>query len=98
MLFLSDDNKYFDQVYNNTVFSKGLLLRTTNQISQQLSKTKNESLRESAFRLQKLQKKILSEEMTPQKLKLAKDSIRLLEKELVTNLVGYQSVDSLRNQ
>ena len=98
MLFLSNDNKYFDQVYNNTVFSKGLLLRTTKQISQQLSTTKNESLRESASRLQMLQKRIFLEEITPQNLKLAKDSIRLLEKELVTNLVGYQSTDSLRNQ
>lgn len=98
MLFLGNDNRYYDQVYNNTVFSKGLLLRTTNQLSEQLAKTENESFREEAKALQMLQKKILSKEMVSQELHDTKDSIRQIEKKLATNLIGYQSTDSIRKQ
>lgn len=98
MLFLGNDNKYYDQIYNNIIFAKGLLLRTTNQISEQIAKTENENLREDAKTLQMLQKKMLSKEMTPQELHNTKDSIRQIEKELTINLIGYQSIDSIRNQ
>lgn len=96
MLFLGNDNRYYDQVYNNTIFSKGLLLRTTNQLSEQIAKTGNEKFREDAKTLQILQKKILSKKMESQELHDTKDSIRQIEKKLTTNLIGYQSTDSIR--
>ena len=98
MLFWGGDNKYYDQIYNNVIFSKGLLLRTTNQISEQIEKTENENLRKDVGILQILQKKMISKEMTPQELRDTKDSIRQIEKGLAINLIGYQSVDSIRKQ
>lgn len=98
MLFLSNDNQYFDQVYENTIFAKGLLLRTSNQISRQLELTTNESLRKDAIQLQKLQKRLINENLQSDELYNVKDSIRQIEKSLAINLVGYQSIDSIRNQ
>lgn len=98
MLFLGGDYKYYDQIYNNTIFSKGLLLRTTNQILEQIVKTGNENLQEDANMLQMLQEKILSKEMESQELLATKDSIRQIEKKLAINLIGYQSIDSIRKQ
>ena len=98
MLFLGNDNRCYDQIYNNTIFSKGLLLRTTNYISEQITKTENKNLQKNAKILQILQKKLLSKEMGSQELHDTKDSIRQIEKELAINLIGYQSIDSIRRQ
>lgn len=98
MLFLGNDNRCYDQIYNNTIFSKGLLLRTTNYISEQITKTENKNLQKNAKILQILQKKLLSKEMGSQELHDTKDSIRQIEKELTINLIGYQSIDSIRKQ
>lgn len=98
MLYLSDDQSSYDQIYNNVVFSKGLLLRTNNYISKQLLSTDNSSLQQDAQRLIRLQNRLINEELSQEDKHTLKDSIRIIEKRLTTNLIGYQSADSLRRQ
>lgn len=97
MLFLGDNVRYFDDIYNNVLFAKGLLLRTTNTISEKLKQTNDYTLHEDAANLQRLKHRELYEELSPQDLSSLQDSIKRIEKRLTTKLVGYQSADSLRN-
>lgn len=98
MLYLSDDQSSYDQIYNNVVFSKGLLLRTNNYISKQLWSTDNKSLQQDAQQLVMLQNKLVKEDLSQVDKQNIKDSIRIIEKRLSTNLIGYQFIDSLKNQ
>lgn len=98
MLYLSDDQSSYDQIYNNVVFSKGLLLRTNNYISKQLWSTDNKSLQQDAQQLVMLQNRLLNEDLMQANKQNLKDSIRIIEKKLTKNLIGYQSVDSLKSQ
>jgi len=98
MLFLSGEHPYYEQVYNNTIFAKGLLLRAASHISEQLAVTEDNSLREDATRLHQLQTRIINEELTSEELVAVKDSIRKIEKTLSVKLIGYQSTDSIRKK
>ncbi len=98
MLASSKDNRCHDQVYDNAIFAKGLLLRTTNRISEQLAKPENMGLRDIVGTLHDLQTKLITDSMSNSEQFAIKDSIRLIEKRLATDLIGYQSVDSIRSQ
>ena len=98
MLYLSNDVTSYNQIYNNIVFSKGLLLRTNNYISKQLSSTNDESLKLDAQRLIMYQNRLVNEDLSQECVQMVKDSIRIIEKRLSVNLIGYQSIDSLKSQ
>lgn len=98
ILFVLGDEKNFSQIYNNVLFSKGLLLRASNKLSDGLAKTSNQDLQAKVFLLRNLGERLAKEELTAETAFKVKDSIRIIEKELSVNIVGYQSSDSIRAQ
>lgn len=83
--------KYYDCIYNNSLFSKGLLLKTSNLIKNEIY---NSGDKESITLLNKkieLEKLLEQEEIQEDTLKVIKDSINIYDKMLAEKNSSYAS-------
>ena len=98
MLFELNKENSLGQIYDNTLFSKGLLLRYSNHLSKLVSSLSDDNVYEKTMLLQELNKRLINEELNNEALVSVKNSIRSIEKELSAKIAGYQSVDEIRKQ
>ena len=85
-------------LYNNALFAKGLLLRTSNRIREQIEKSANSELKSQYNEILALQKQLESNHLANDSMVVIKERINVLDKNLTKFVQGYISADNIKNE
>ncbi len=85
-------------LYNNALFAKGLLLRTSNRIREQIEQSDNSELKKQFNEMLALQKQLEEQPSANDSIKNIQERINLIDKNLTKLVQGYVSADDLRTE
>lgn len=85
-------------LYNNALFAKGLLLRTSNRIRERLIDSGNKEAKEQYDELLALQKKLQQQTLSSDSVWLVNEHINTIDQNLTKLVQGYVSVSNLRKE
>ena len=91
LFVVSGKDKYCDNIYDNILFSKGLLLKTSNLIKDEIYNSGDKEIISILNRKINLEKYLEQEGINEDSLKLIKDSINTYDKLLAERSSGYAS-------
>ena len=97
--FLSQNESY-DQgtIYNNALFSKGLLLNESTKISERIQSSGDQELIDLLNKMQTLQSQVVLQEYSGDSLRIIKDSISHIDKLLTKSVTDYQTSTDIISQ
>ena len=90
-VFLADshEKRYNCDIYNNTLFAKGLLLKTANHIKRNIMKSKDSNSIILLERMIKLEEELNENENSQIRTEQIKDSINIIDKQLTKSNANY---------
>lgn len=88
----SEIGKYSGTIYNNALFSKGLLLRTSNWLTQQISSSATQNNSETYHQLSEYNHRISNGTIPPDSVEFYRLSAMRLEKELLRDNITYSAL------
>lgn len=94
----ANDKQNNSCLYNNALFAKGLLLRTSNRIRERIIDSGSKESKEQYDELLALQKKLQRQTLSSDSVWLMNERINSIDKNLTKLVQGYVSVSNLRKE
>lgn len=85
-------------LYNNALFAKGLLLRTSNRIRERIAKSENNEVKEQYEELLALQKLLEMQTLSNDSVLQIQERINIIDKNLTKLVQGYVSSANLKKE
>ena len=84
-----NNNNYIGTIYNNSLFAKGLLMKTANKIKSQIEKSGDKRSVQMQSELSRLEQKLYDGNLAQESIASIKDSINYYDKELTKQNASY---------